>query len=222
MEAKPLRIRKNIAEETFQIRVSDFGGKILRGDQRSERFGYFTAKGNNGILQFITYRIEVNDDLPSIHLHHSTERGKVDSLHFSQVDLAKIPSYFGLRPYLRCQHCGDNALVLYKPSGADQFLCRKKECGNITYASSNQSKALSGHIVQLERLHKLFGMRDEISKIFYRGMMTKKAKRYINWQNKWGMHGIDKEIAHYAEQQYIHARSKVLQNIQRELSSQSI
>jgi len=137
----------------------------------------------------ISVQISVSDpnDRYIRFIYTQTDRGTNEKKDFDyKVPITTTPcNYGGVRYWFRCPwykngvYCGRRVGVLYKDG--DYFACR--HCYNLTYASRNLSSFAKpyGSIVSIPDLEE---MEASIKRTHYRGMMTKRYKRYIQKSRK--------------------------------------
>lgn len=195
MELKPL---KNLAEDCFKLRLSDFGKKLLYpvGTENMDSYdllcakenktlrgkeGYFTVRNGSDALR-VFYNIDPNRIPKFLKIKFQNE--KIDyGVAEQNIEIEEDIITFGIRPFFTCT-CGKFCTVLYKPERENIFKCRF--CHNITYESQRLNKrTLQGVLYYASRLIKLAERRERIKRMFYGGGLSRKGRRFTELYNQW-------------------------------------
>jgi hypothetical protein len=201
MEFKDKTPKKNLAEQSFRLALSDFGRGLLLPKEKIENenlyFLYQEAgelKGAAGSLELengnrslkMLYSVNLNKRPKRLTLYFSTNPEDKSQTIKQTLELAESVATFGIRPYFACE-CGRSASVLYKPNGQRLFKCRI--CSRITYESARINKqSLNGLAYFVHKLTKLADKRENIKRMYHAGHLTRKGQalmaEYEAWQKE--------------------------------------
>ncbi len=111
------------------------------------------------------------------------------------ITIVKTPCHYGgYREWFECPKCNKRAGILYRAE--DEFKCRK--CLNLNYQSQKQNYRTIAPIIR--RWRKFEDMKRPRSYNFYKGKITKRAKRYWEQREKveFGMNFLADKFAYEA------------------------
>jgi len=191
MEINSLKTNKPLAEDCFKIKLSDFGKKLLYPVNTEKMDNYdLLCNKENKVMKGKQGYFAVQNGAKTMHAFYSVDQNKtpkVLKIKFQKeksdcggteqdIELEEDIATFGIRPFFTCA-CGKYATVLYKLPDEYVFKCRT--CANITYESQRMNKhTLQGTFYYAHKIIKLAKMREGIKRMFYRGGLSRKAKRF--------------------------------------------
>ena len=203
--------KKNLAEDSFRISISDFGKKLLYSSNSEKDALVYGHKGKQGSFvisngsekKYISYSVNLNKTPKTIELFLKGEEGSSDGID-QKIEIEEDPATFGIRPFFKCS-CGKNATVLYMPHGRKSFSCR--DCSGIIYESQRLNKhTMKGLFYYTSKLLKLFNEREKIDRMFYGGKLSRKGKRLMDKYDRFSRN-IDIETRNKAEENLLSAMS---------------
>ncbi len=193
------KTKKNLAEESFKISISDFGKKLLypanikgmddfdyllskKAGTLKGREGSFDIKnGSNSLL--VSYRVDLNRSPKALEIWFSKKDNSLDGGTNQNIELKEDIAMFGIRYFFLCS-CGRKTTVLYLPDGEYFFKCR--ECANIIYESQTINKhTMNGLFWHTHQMIKLANRRERIKRMFYGGGLSKKGQKFTDLYNEW-------------------------------------
>lgn len=203
--------QKQLVEESFVLRVGDFGKKLLwpqNQDKRNlpasigeeeepiGRSGSFVIRNGRETLA-ISFSINLAESMEL-----EVEFGK--DLTYSDGRINQVMTIetqeltFGTRWYFECS-CGRRCNALYLAPGSCLFSCRT--CQNLTYEICRVNKNIMGGLFYYSaKIIKLAEKKEKINRLFYNNQFTKKAKKYFLLEEKLDL-GVDDEIKRFVELQ---------------------
>ena len=176
--------KKNLAEDSFRISISDFGKKLLYSSTSNKDAFVYGHKGkqgsfviSNGLEKvYVSYCVNLNKTPRTIELFFKKSTDSLSGID-QRIEIEEDIATFGIRPFFKCQ-CGKNATVLYMPKNKNFFSCR--DCANIIYESQRLNKhTMNGLFYYSSRLLKLFEAREKIDRMFYAGKLSRKGKKLM-------------------------------------------
>jgi len=211
--------RKNLAEDSFRISISDFGKKLLYPINAKElnNFDYLTDKEtgtlegkkgsftiSNGLeKKCISFSVNLNNTPKTIELFIKKSADSSERV-YQDIELEEDIATFGVRLFFRCS-CGKNATVLYMTGDRNLFSCR--DCSDITYESQRLNRhTMKGLFYYSSRILKLFETREKIKRLFYGGKLSRKGKKLFDKYDKLNK-DIDTETRQKAEEHLLSAMS---------------
>ena len=189
--------KKNLAEDSFRISISDFGKRLLYPINAKEfdDFDYLLNKEakalrgkegsfviSNGLeKKYISYSINLNNTPKTIGLFLKEKADSSEGID-QKIEIEEDVITFGIRPFFRCS-CGKNATVLYMTGNRNLFSCR--DCSNITYESQRLNRhTMNGQFYYTSKLLKLFNEREKIDRMFYGNKLSRKGKKLFDKYDK--------------------------------------
>lgn len=190
---------KRLAEDAFQIKIKDFGKKLLHpikqgledimgfvGENNAveqAKKGEFIARTLKGQGLVIFYRVDLTSDPIALDLSFVKNQFKLEPGVSQRIDLGTQGLAWGTRWYFICQDCGRRCNVLYLPAGYQAFGCLK--CRNLTYESCRLNRrSTMGLVYYLNQRSRLADKREKIDRPFYRGKWTKRFERFVGMYSR--------------------------------------
>ena len=209
--------KRNLAENSFRISISDFGKKLLYpiNAEEFDDFDYLLNKEaealrgkegsfviSNGLeKKYISYSVNLNNTPKTIELFLKKKADSSEGVS-QEVKIEEDIITFGIRPFFRCS-CGKNATVLYMTENRNMFSCI--DCSNISYESQRLNRhTMQGLFYYSSRLLKLFKAREKIGRMFYAGKLSRKGKKLFDRYDKLSK-DINIETRNKAEEQLLSA-----------------
>ena len=199
------KIKKNLAEDSFRISISDFGKKLLypANIKEMDNLDYLlnkeagTLKGkeesfniqNGSDSLYVSFRVELNKTPKTLELSFKKKADSLEERNQS-IELEEDIATFGIRFFFRCS-CGRKSTVFYLPKEEYSFKCR--ECAKIIYESQTINRnTMGGLFWYMHRMLKLAKRQEGIKRMFYGDKRTKKNQRFTDLLNEWN-NEINKE-----------------------------
>jgi len=106
-----------------------------------------------------------------------------------ELNLEWVDITYGSRAYFLCS-CGLRVARLYLPGNCKEFRCRR--CHGLQYqlTTFNRYSIAGRKLYQINRLNKLSGNREGMSRIFYNGNYTKRFERFLGQCERAGFDSI--------------------------------
>ena len=166
--------QSNIVEDYIAITTSDFGN-LLKADKKKGHLRF-----HMGLTALnITYGVEQEGAQYSLLLN--IEGGISNG--FQRVELQTFQAEYGTKWFFSC-HCGKRvSKLLYRPSKAHLFACRK--CLKLTYKRINKRTSAGMLLYSNYKIKKLAERAELIKTPIYLGQYTRKMQSYLNLHNKW-------------------------------------
>lgn len=165
---------KHVNEDCYRLTISDMGKKLLKNENKG------TLKLSNGSNHlYMTYEIKHKDRRPKAIIGFTSNLKSATVLTHQTIEIEEDVAPYGLRPYFTCPECDTMRRVLYlPPGGEDYFKCWR--CQGISYQSTRiNRRTCGGFLYYTDRIIKLMNKREKMSRLFYRGKVTKKYRAFI-------------------------------------------
>ncbi|MEA1962913.1 MAG: hypothetical protein U9M94_01590 [Patescibacteria group bacterium] len=199
MTIKDKKPKKNLAEHSFRLSLSDFGRGLLLSRNKIENENlYFLSKEDGGLVGssgriklkngaqtiYLIFNVNLNKTPKKLVIYFTTDPTNSNKTITQEINLSESVVSFGVRSYFHCE-CGRDVSVLYLPS-SKQSLFKCRICSNISYESCNINKnSMNGLLYAIYSLVKLADKREKIERIHYAGKLTKKGQALVVEHNKW-------------------------------------
>ena len=200
MIIKDKKPKKNLAEHSFRLSLSDFGRGLLLPRSKIENENLFFLRKEAGELIGSSGRTELKNGAQTMRLIFSVnlnEKPKKLVIFFTtnpnnssktisqEIELSESVASFGVRPFFQCCECGRDVSVLYlPPNNQNLFKCRV--CANISYESCCLNKnTMNSLFYATHKFIKLADKREKIARMYYAGKLTKKGQTLMAECDKW-------------------------------------
>ncbi len=197
--ARSYMVAKGLADDAYQIKIHDFGKKLLypvkkieeimgfesaEGTGKVGRKGEFVAKTPKGQGRLvINYRVDLNNEPAALNLAFTKNLLSFEPGISQRIELETQELAWGQRWFFTCTECGKRCNVLYLSPNSRTFGCLK--CRNLTYESSRiNRRTMKGIAYYLARHSQLADKRERIDRPFYKGKRTKRFERFVRMYSR--------------------------------------